>query len=201
MLSGIDVSSYQNIQSWPELKSNGVVFMFLKCTEGLRTIDASFSKFSFMATAENILHGAYHFFHPSEDAAAQAAFFLKTVGSNIGTLPPVVDLETTDNVPANQDVEGVLVFLQAVEAGTGKVPIIYGSPSYLNALKLDARFLKYPLWVAEYPENVGPAPTEIPSPWTEWTFWQYSGNGTIEGIVDACDKDYFNGGLAQLTAL
>ena len=42
--------------------------------------------------------------------------------------------------------------------------------------------------------------SDLPSPWTTWTFWQYSATGTVPGISGAMDLDRFDGDLAALTA-
>jgi lysozyme len=52
--------------------------------------------------------------------------------------------------------------------------------------------------VAEY--TSAPAPS-IPKPWDAWTFWQYTGHGTVPGIAASVDQNRFNGTLEQLLAL
>lgn len=77
---GIDVSSFQ-----PVLTSTfGKKFIFCKATEGLSWHDPTFAaNWKFLGEQVKAGHiafrGAYHFFHPSLDPVAQAAFFLTVV--------------------------------------------------------------------------------------------------------------------------
>lgn len=194
---GIDLSHYQVVDNFGSIKSAGVEFAYLKATEGLRTVDPNFARFGQECRWQKILHGAYHFFHPTEDPGAQAKFFCGLAGSAHSELPPVMDWETTDGVPANHDIENARTFLMLVEKASRRVPIIYGSPSFLSALNLPIEFARYPLWIADY----DPTGAEVPAPWDRWTFWQYSKNVRIRGIGPSaiggeCDGNYFWGKIS-----
>ena len=114
---GIDVSHYQGTVNFNAAKADGVVFTFIKATEGHSTSfrlpstteacsplhfltaykDASFSANYEGATKAGILRGGYHFAHPdSSSGAVQAKFFLAHGGgwSKDGrTLPGALDIE------------------------------------------------------------------------------------------------------------
>jgi lysozyme len=125
-----------------------------------------------------------------DDPVLQANFFLSVVGSQAGSLPPVLDWETFSASPL-LDTEHVLTWLQEVEDKSGVTPIIYGSPDNLGALDLDARFLRYPLWVAQY----SVATPRVPAPWETWRYWQYTDKGNLSGISGPCDLSFINGTL------
>jgi lysozyme len=195
---GIDVSHHNGLIDWNLVKASGVKFAYLKATEGDSVLDKMYESNRERAKANGILVGAYHFFHPKHSPGQQATFFMDTVKSCEGELPPVLDWETTDNVPQRDDVLNAQMFLHLVETRFSKPPLIYSSPYFLDALRLHNGFAKYPLWIAHY--GVG-APL-IPYPWTNWTIWQRTEHGSIRGLPGInTDVDTFNGTFEQLKAL
>ncbi|MET0624507.1 MAG: GH25 family lysozyme [Pyrinomonadaceae bacterium] len=197
-LTGIDVSHYQGQVNWPAVKAAGCAFAFAKATEGTGDTDPYFAaNWSGMKSA-GLARGAYHFFRPAEDAAQQAAHFLSTVQLAPGDLPPVLDVETSDNVSNSVLVGGVQLWLDAVEPVAGVTPIIYTAASFWDA-HLNNQFGAYPLWIAHY--TAAPAPSPLPAGWSDWTLWQYSQSLHVNGVAGAADHDYFNGTAEALQAL
>lgn len=197
-LTGIDVSHYQGQVNWGAVKAAGCAFAFAKATEGTGVTDPFFSANWSGMKAAGLARGAYHFFHPSGDAAQQAAHFLATVQLVTGDLPPVLDVETNDNVSNSVIVSGVQTWLDAVEPVAGVTPIIYTAASFWDA-HLNDQFGAYPLWIAHY--TAAPTPTPLPNGWSDWAFWQYSQSLNIDGVQGAADHDYFNGTADALQAL
>jgi lysozyme len=196
-LKGLDISHYQEHADWKRVRSNGFEFVFVKASEGVSGGDRMFHTHRSGAKMAGLYVGAYHFFHPKHDPSAQAQFFMRTVGMPAPLdLPMVMDWETTDNMPSAADRESGLLFLKTLHALTMRVPIIYGSPYFLQELALDQRFAKYRLWIAHY----GTDCPLVPRPWAEWTFHQTSDRYPLPGI-GACDVNQFNGTLEQLRAL
>jgi lysozyme len=194
-ISGIDVSHYQNDVNWSSVKQAGVVFAFAKATEGSRTADAQFNNNWTGMKSAGIIRGAYHYFHPSQDATAQANFFLQTVSLGAGDLPAVIDIETTDSASNSAIVSGVQQWLDVVAKSTGQTPMIYTARSFSND-HLSGQFGSYPLWIANY----GVSSPTLPAGWTTWQFWQYSQSGTVAGVQGQVDQDWFNGSEADLAA-
>lgn len=185
-VKGFDVSHYQPNVDFSGLKAQGNEFCFIKACEGYST-DPKFHSHWANAKAAGLLRGAYCFFHPNTPPDAQANHLAGLVGKlGAGDLPCVMDWETTQGVPAASDRAAGLLFLRLVEAATGKAPIIYGSPYFLQALGLDVQFASFPLWIAEY----GITCPKVPAPYGTWTFWQNRGTGM--------DTNLFNGPLVNL---
>jgi lysozyme len=197
-LTGIDVSHYQGAVNWQAVRGAGCAFAFAKATEGTGVVDPYFSQNWAGMKAAGLARGAYHFFHPSEDAAQQAAHFLSVVQFEPGDLPPVLDVEVNDGVANDVIVEGVQTWLDAVEPVAGVTPVIYTAASFWDA-HLNSSFGGYPLWIAHY--TSAPAPSPLPAGWNEWAFWQYSQSLDISGVGGAADHNYFNGTEADLQAL
>ncbi|GAB1403428.1 hypothetical protein MASR1M74_06060 [Lentimicrobium sp.] len=108
---GIDVSHHQGKINWTEvaekdISGKHISFVFIKATEGVTRQDRHFMHNWKKAGEAGLIRGAYHFFHPSRDAAAQAENFIKNVQLQPGDLPPVLDIEVTNRKTKTQIVEG-----------------------------------------------------------------------------------------------
>src|SRR6185295_13488257 len=170
---GIDVSHYQGLVDWSQVRQAGIAFAFAKATEGLTTVDSEFSTNWPAMSAAGLLRGAYHFFHPEEDAASQAEHFLSIVGVlTAHDLPPVLDVETTNGVSTSALWAGVSTWLETVTQRTARTPLLYTSHSFWNDNAPDPTLTRYPLWLADYAET----PT-LPDGFTTWSFWQYTQAG------------------------
>lgn len=192
-VSGLDISHYQGNVDFKQVRASGIEFVFAKCSEYVA--DDKYVQNKAGAKAAGLLFGAYHFFHPSKDPKNQAETFLRIAKLGPGDLPPVLDWESTDNVPSSSDRARGKTWLDLVEKAYGKPPIIYGGPYFLQALGLDESFKRYPLWVAHY----GTTAPLVPAPWKSWAFWQFSDKGVTPGVPGAHgDADVFNGPLDAL---
>ena len=170
-------------------------FAFIKATEGTDKLDPDFEKNWSDAKSANIIRGAYHFFRPNQEAAAQATHFIQHVRLEAGDLPPVLDIENVvgAKVPADLALR-IRIWLELIEQMTGRKSIIYTSPNFWNEHLTD-EFGEYPLWLANYEI---PSPTVIPKGWKTWTFWQYSEQATVVGIDGKVDTTLFNGSWDEL---
>lgn len=218
---GIDISSYDAASDWNVVRNQGVRFVFVKASENT-TADSRFVPNWQGAKGASMYRGAYHFFHPeNNNAAQQANTFIQTVGADKGELPPVLDMESVYNA-SQKDITPtgtalltqVQSWLNLVETAFGRKPMIYTSKSYADLHSLNASWLSnYPLWVAQYPYMPGTTnqysdPTNAPSPsatmpqqpaaFQPWTFWQYSSTGVLSAFSSRIDMDYFNGSLSAL---
>lgn len=192
---GIDLSGYQPTVDWAKLAASGLAFAFIKATEGTTLIDHTFADHWMRAKQANLLRGAYHFFRPKQDPAAQARLFLAQL-NDPGELPPVLDVEVVNSVPLARIVEGVGVWLDLVTTSVGR-PIVYTSPSFWNVLPAVSEIAsKADLWVANWGARA-PAPVHG---WSKWTFWQFTNKATIAGIPGTADmdEDRFSGSLPEL---
>lgn len=194
MVPGIDVSHHNGEVDWDAMAQAGKKFCFIKCTEGIKYYDPQFSRNWLLSWRAGLIVGAYHFFHPAQDPVAQALYFLRAKGPTAsGELPPVIDFETLDGVVGRVATADARTCLRTIEERTGRMPMVYGSPGFFEALAGLQGFEEYPLWVAHY----GVPEPRIPEPWRSagktWSFWQTSDNGGM-------DIDLFNGDEGQLKA-
>lgn len=191
-IHGIDVSSYQGKIDWKKVKAMReddvkVDFAFIKATEGLFLVDPYFQRNWREAPKSGVICGAYHFFRAHKPGLWQAKFFLQTVNFEAGDLPPVVDIEELNGVPASEMRKQLKDFVNHVEQKTKVRPIIYtGLSFYTDYLK--GHFEDYPLWIAHYHQ-----PKLKISTATKWHFWQHSDKAKISGINHVVDFNAFNG--------
>jgi len=198
-IHGIDVSRYQNYIDWEsvhDMKVGNVqiAFSFIKATEGLGNEDGQFRRNWKKAKNAGLVRGAYHFFLATKSGKAQAENFINSVELLPGDLPPVLDIEQAYGVPADKLRERAKEWLQTIADYYHTSPIIYTNVDfYRQYLKDD--FDGYPLWVAHYLQR------ERPRIYREWTFWQHSMEGRVNGIFSRVDFDVFNGDSAEFTKL
>lgn len=197
-LKGVDVSSYQGLIDWVEVKASGITFAFIKATEGLTLVDANFKTNWSNAKEAGVIVGAYHYFHPSDDPVLQANHFLSTIGQLDNTdLPPALDFEVLDKASVTAAATAATTWLQLVEGGSLKNPIVYSDLGFFEQLNLPTTFKSYPLWQAEWNSKI----TSVATPWSYVSFWQNSSSGQVPGIPTIVDTDIFFGSLNQLQKL
>jgi len=193
-VQGIDVSKWDGTINWTSVKSAGNAFAFIRVSDGLNSPDAYFASNWKNAKAAGVYRGVYQYFEASQDPTAQANLVLSNLGSDLGELPAVVDVEVTDGESAATIRAAVDTWSSVIAKGTGRTPIVYVSPGFWpsvgGAAETDG------LWVA----NWGVSCPSLPSAWSSWLFWQYSDTGSVSGISDQVDLNRFNGSLAQLAA-
>ncbi len=192
---GIDVSHWQGEINWPAVAGDGISFAFVKATERDSLTDSKFAfNWAGMKSA-GILRGAYHFFRPSVDARAQAEHFATAVGAlRANDLPPVLDLESRDGVSNDRIVESAKLWLDTVEGLLNRKPIIYTGPFFWNDHLVGggnppAWSGDYSLWVANYQVSQ----PLIPRGFNTWTFWQFTDKGTVAGVQNRVDLNWFHG--------
>jgi lysozyme len=215
VVHGCDFSDFQPNTDFATAKASGYcTFGYAKATQGTGDVQETFASNMTAMRAAGVIPGAYHFFDFTQDALAQARFFLSVYTQQRGDLPPMLDLEydvddngeplcnadgTLPGCTPSQAVAAVAKFLGVVEAAIGRRCVLYCNRYFwIEAMGNSDGFSGHPLWIAAYGGGASP---EIPSPWTTYTFWQYSGSGRVPGFTDNVDQDYFNGTLAELQAL
>ncbi len=198
-IHGIDVSKYQDMIAWEEVKAMKVKniqlgFSFIKATEGIGNTDPWFKRNWKKAGDNNMVRGAYHFFIASKDGKMQAENFINKVELKRGDLPPVLDIEQLNGTSSTEIKKEAKEWLETVENYYKVKPIIYTNVDFYNR-NLGSDFDKYPLWIAHYYQP------EQPRISRGWVFWQHSDEGRVNGIVSKVDFNVFNGDSAEFKNL
>ena len=119
-------------------------------------------------------------------------------------------------VPNAQIISSAEKWLSKVEAETGRKPIIYSGPFFLRdrvsgpAGQPPQWAKNYMLWIANYLDHEirdNDLPLQ-PKGWPDWTFWQYSEKGMLDGVLNEegtqqtrVDLNFYRGTLEELYAL
>ncbi len=201
-VKGIDVSNHNGEIDWKKVKEAGYQFAFLKATEGIDWVDATFAKNRQAARDAGLSVGYYHYYRPNDTVDEQVANFVKTVGkAEPNMLRLVIDAEDEKiwkPYPLEQRVKMIDEWCQKVQKELGVTPqiTVYGSPNFFNGMLQNApQLAKYDLWIANY--NV--AEPTVPKPWSNWAFWQYTEKGKVPGINGDVDINMYNGTNLNVT--
>lgn len=190
-IHGIDVSKYQQLIAWEEVKAMQVKnvtidFVFIKATEGIGNTDRHFKRNWKKSKQAGITRGAYHFFLATKDGRSQAENFIHAVELETGDLPPVVDIEQTYGVKDSILKKELKEWLDVVENYYHVKPIIYTNVDFYKKC-LGSEFDSYPLWAAHYFQRNEPRLKR------NWLFWQHSEEGRVNGILSKVDFNVFSG--------
>ncbi|WP_224405518.1 GH25 family lysozyme [Afifella sp. IM 167] len=193
-VQGIDISKYQGDIDWRRVKASGIRFAYIKVSEGGDHVDEKFYQNWEAAARAGMPRGAYHFMYWCRTAAEQALWYQLAVPQDKSQLPPVLDLEWNHQsatcghkISKEEALAKIDVMLAAMEAHTGKKPIIYTDITFHKDV-LEGRYRNYPFWLrsvaAEPKERFKDRPFLI---------WQFTATGRVEGISGNVDRNAFNG--------
>lgn len=209
---GIDISRHQHEKdgkkysiNWNNLRITGigngrrvrgavdypVSFMYIKSTEGRSIFNKYYPTDLRQARSHGIAVGTYHFFSTTSTGAQQAAYFLKMSWIAANDMPPVLDLEPTDEQIKKMGGDAVLfrealTWMRAVERKCGKRPVLYVGQQFVNKHlpKAPQEMRNYDVWIARYSEF---------KPFIHLLHWQLTPYGRVRGIHGEVDINVFNG--------
>ena len=190
---GIDISEYSGDIDWKKVKESGIDFAMIRVggrgygEEGNIYADSRAIEYINGAKAEGIKVGAYFFSQAitTEEAIEEAEFVKSVLGDTKLDYPVAYDWEIikdddarTDSVSASQTTECARAFCDKIKE-YGYTPIIY-SPSRELYFKYDlSRLADIDIWYCEY--------ADVPTFSYEFSMWQYTKSGSIDGIEGDVD--------------
>lgn len=187
---GVDVSHHNVMVDWNMLREQGVTFAYLKSTEGVRHKDREYRTHYKLSKRAALKVGSYHFYTFALNGKKQAAHFIKTAKVQSGDMIPAIDVEHSSVNKYSEDMsyrKKVIDELKALENALfkyyGKHPMIYtnndGYKLYVKGL-----FPKNPLWISDL--NSEPSLEN-----DQWTIWQFSHTGQLQGVSGDIDLNYY----------
>lgn len=218
-LAGIDISGHQDLDEVDFNKlshaSPQVRFAYVKATEGVSYVnpDAQWQvggflgpevplpvrtapvvgPYTFARFAQSPIEGARHFYNTS-----------KRLWAGRPMLMPMLDAEWRkgDNahnaVTGKKMIEWLTAFFGEAESLFGREVGIYTGPYWwADKVSKEVHSLVKPLWLARHTKS----PDKLPLGFTDWLFWQFTGKGTVSGIDDALDRNWFGGTEDELLKL
>ena len=193
---GIDLSHYQGEVFWETVGENTkMAYVYLKATEGGDRIDSYFERNIDLAHRYGLKVGSYHFFRPKTDLERQMRNFMTQCLPGEQDLIPMLDVETTGNLPVEEFRDSLMKFLWLMEATYRQKPLVYTFRNFYNKHLQGGLLDDYPLMIAMY-TNEEPELADG----RDITMWQYTGKGRIVGVNGYVDKSRFMGrhGLREI---
>lgn len=190
----IDLSHFNTVTSFAEIKSAGIVGIIHKATEATNWSDSTYAARKQQALAAGLWWGAYHF-GTDADGAAQAEYFLSKVNPDPTDL---LALDFEENTQSQMTIAQAEQFVTEVFNQTGRYPGFYSDALAGKMLVNNSEILANCwFWRAQY----GTSEPIVPPTWSTWTMWQYTSAGPVSGISAPCDRDTFNGTIDELSQL
>lgn len=181
-----DVSNWQGPIHW-QTEKREVAGLYQKVSQGMGYTDPT-AKLRFRNALRNrVPAGGYHYAIPGSGSPESQADRLIALSPKLPhlRLRPCVDCEdNTLRLQPPQLAAWYLGFVIRVHRRLGYWPVVYGSPSYLQAFATyhPEAFGRCPLWVAHY----GVKHPTIPAPWHSAAAWQWTDafKDPAVGLVD-----------------
>lgn len=198
---GIDLSEFQGDVDFDALKNAGVDYVMLRLggrfygDEGAMYEDTRFSDYYTQAKSAGLRVGAYFFSQAAsaEDAKEEGEYALRILGNKQLDYPVAFDWEIiadddarTDGVSGEELTDIAEQFCDTVSTG-GYHAIIYANTHLMYYMYDLTRMKDYEFWVADY--------GNFPTMYYGFSMWQYTTEGTIDGIdgtvdLNICFKNY-----------
>lgn len=190
---GIDISYYSGDIDWDKVKQSGIDFVMVRLggrgygNDGPLYTDEKAVEYLNGAKKAGLKVGAYLFSQATtNDEAVEEASYVKEILGDIKLDYPIAfdweiiknDNARTDSVSANQATQCAKAFCEKIK-DYGYKPMIY-SPSRELYFKYDlSQLADFDIWYCEY--------ADVPTFYYEFSMWQYSATGTVDGIDGPVD--------------
>lgn len=185
MTEGIDVSKFQGIINFRQVRAADVRFVMIRASIGSYTADPLFTRNAAAAAAAGLNWGAYHYFYSKTvpEALAEAEFFLSRLKGLRPTFPVALDAEEPSLLSAGREAltDAVEAFLTKVQSA-GYYVTLYANLNWLQNYLNFQQLRRFDVWLAQW----GPAPTFQEAP---IGMWQYTSEGTVPGVSGRVDRD------------
>lgn len=186
---GIDVSHYQNEVFWQAVGDDtNMSYVYLKASEGVDNVDPRYGRNIELAHSQNLKVGSYHFFRPKLELSKQLDNFKAQCLPAEQDLIPMLDVETTGNLPVQQFCDSLSKFLQLLEDAYHQKPLVYTYRNFYNKY-LQGILDGYPLMIAMYSDDQ----PEL-ADGRDYVIWQYTCKGRLPGVNGEVDKSRFMNG-------
>lgn len=204
-IKGIDVSEWQgNLtkNNWLKVKNSGIQFAILRCgytTYGKskkKYVDRYFENNYKICKEIGLPIGVYYYSCATNETEAkeEANFVLSLIKNKKFEYPVVIDTEDNHNInkstnsPVSQASIGkykltplIKTFCEIIESKGYYVSIYASTYWFKNNLILEDLKL-YDKWIAQWSKTVSVS--------YKYGMWQYSSQGTVNGLSDNIDLDY-----------
>ena len=187
---GIDVSNHQGRIDWDKVaKDENVQFVYIKATEGATYVSPTFEQNIQEARKAGMKVGCYHFLRATSYIHDQFRNFIEYCREDEQDLAPLIDIEVKGSWLDEEVADSVKLFADLLEEYYGVRPIIYTGTNFYNKYLSEEFNDGYELFIAKYSEN---EPELMDG--TDYTIWQFTDCGEVNGIYTDVDQSRFNKG-------
>lgn len=187
-IHGIDLSHYQGDVFWETIGENSkMAYVYLKATEGGTHIDKTYERNIELAHRYGLKVGSYHFFRPKTDLVKQLENFKSQCRPGDQDLIPMIDIETTGGLKTDEFCDSLFKFIDLVEKAYRQKLLLYTYTNFYNK-HLQGKIDNYCLMIAQYSDEEPKL-----ADGRDYTLWQYTAKGRINGINTYVDKSRFMG--------
>lgn len=186
---GIDVSKWQGSIDWKKVSQEDIDYVMIRSSYGYEDTDPKLKINVKGCEKYGIDYGFYHYTYAKNisEAKKEAKYFLKTIKNYSPDYPLVLDIEEAFyNKMSRKSVTDIVVtFMEELEEA-GYFAMIYCSPTFITD-NLDASRIKdYDIWIACW-GNEEKLNTYYSG---HYGMWQYSDEGSVNGISEDVDLNY-----------
>lgn len=195
-IQGLDVSEFQGVVDWEQVKASGCRFAMLRAGYGFGTLDAQFRRNAAECNRIGLPIGVYWFCYAisPETAVREANGCIEAISSYRLEYPVCYDIEQATVTYAAENgvfltpslaTQFIRSFCSRVEA-LGYYAMFYSNRNFLDTYFPADLSDRYALWYAYYNNRFDG---------TNCGIWQYTDQGNIPGIagnvdLDECYVDY-----------
>ena len=185
-IHGIDLSHYQGNVFWEIIGDNTkMAYVYLKATEGGDNRDDKYVRNIELAHQYGLKVGSYHFYRPKIEQQKQLENFMTQCLPGDQDLIPMIDIETTSGLRTDEFCDSLFKFIDLVEKAYKQKPLLYTFTNFYNRY-LIGKINDYKLMIAQYTQRIPVLADD-----RDYTIWQYTGKGRINGVNGYVDKSRF----------
>ncbi|MDE6160318.1 MAG: hypothetical protein K2F77_01525 [Muribaculaceae bacterium] len=189
-MRGIDISGHNGFVDFRRVAADSVSFVYLKSSEGDTYRDATFDDNYFRARQAGLAVGAYHYFRFDCEGWRQGANMLRSIAGKPLNMPLAIDVEewgNTSDVPTGLIVMQLHGMIDYLRANGHRVMLYTNKGGHRRFVR--GHFDNVPLWVCSF--------TDPPISRADWTIWQHSHTGRVDGVPGHVDLNTFCGDSAD----
>jgi lysozyme len=182
-VQGITLDARSGEINWRMARAAGADFAYLLATSGAETRDPAFDDYLAGARAIGLRYGPIHRYNLCRLASDQATRFIATVPRDRAMLPPVVQLDYSENCKQRPSRDTLLAelntFLNQIETHSAKPALIRVSHAFEADYDI-ASGINRTLWL----EGDFFPPDYATRPWVMWTASTWKRVDGIEGPIE-----------------
>lgn len=187
--NGIDVSKWQGSIDWKKVSQEDIDYVMIRSSYGYEDTDPKLKTNVKGCEKYGINYGFYHYTYAKNvsEAKKEAKYFLKTIKNYSPDYPLVLDIEEAfyNKMSRKKVTDIVVTFMEELEEA-GYFAMIYCSPTFITDNLEASRIKDYDIWIACWGDE-----EKLNTYYSgHYGMWQYSDEGSVNGISEDVDLNY-----------